>query len=60
MLTKILEDSFRRAWEIGLYESEIYFVSQMFEEDWMPRETIIDYDDGTIDGMPLADSRENE
>jgi hypothetical protein len=32
----------------------------MFEEDWTPRDTIIDYDDGTINGMPLADSREHE
>jgi len=32
----------------------------MFEEDWKPRDTIIDYDDGTVNGMPLEDSREHE
>jgi hypothetical protein len=60
MLTKILEDTFRRAWESNLYKDHFYFVSQIFEEDWLPRDSIIDYDDETINGMPLADSREHE
>jgi hypothetical protein len=42
MLTKILEDIARTVWECDLYEDYLYFVSQMFEEDWMPRDTIID------------------
>jgi hypothetical protein len=57
---RILEDKFHRLWEHGLYEDDLYFVSQMFEEDWMPRDTIIDYDDGTIYGMSPADGRECE
>lgn len=37
----------------NLYEDELYFISQMFEEKWTPRETTIDYGDGTIGDFPL-------
>lgn len=40
--------------ELQLYEHPLYFVSQMFEENWTPRDTVIDYDDGTINDVPLA------
>jgi len=46
-------DMFRRTREANLYEDELYFVSQMFEDDWQPRDTVIDFDDGTIGGVPL-------
>jgi len=36
-----------------LYEDELYFVAQMFEEDWAPRDTTIDFDDGTVKNVPL-------
>jgi len=31
----------------------LYFVSQMFEKDWAPRDTIIDFNDDTVAGVPL-------
>lgn len=39
--------------ELDLYEDDLYFVSQMFEEGWTPRDTIIDYDDGTVGDVAL-------
>jgi hypothetical protein len=36
-----------------LYEHELYFISQMFEENWQPRETTIDYVDGTVSNVGL-------
>ena len=53
MLMNTLEDRIRVAHEIGLYEDDLYFLSQMFEEGWMPRDSIIDYSDDTITGEPL-------
>jgi len=53
MLTNATEDKIRVANEINLYEDDLYFVSQMFEENWMPRDTIIDYSDETILGVAL-------
>jgi hypothetical protein len=37
----------------NMYENELYFVDQMFEENWRPRDTKIDYDSGTIYGGPV-------
>ena len=31
-----------------LYEHALYFVSQLYEDDWTPRDTVIDFDGGTI------------
>jgi hypothetical protein len=53
MLTNTIEDDIRIAHELNLYENDLYFVSQMFEENWAPRDTIIDYTDETILGEPL-------
>ena len=47
------EARFRRTWENEIYEDDFYFVSQMFEDEWMPRDTIIEYNDETISGVPL-------
>src|SRR5450756_2698382 len=33
------EEKFRVAKEIDLYEDDFYFISQMFEEDWVPNDT---------------------
>jgi hypothetical protein len=53
MLTSGSEDRFRRTWEHELYEDDFYFVSQMFEDEWMPRDTVIEYGDETVAGVPL-------
>lgn len=47
------EEKFRVAKEIDLYEDDLYFISQMFEEDWAPRETVIDFEEGTVADVPL-------
>ena len=36
-----------------LYEHDLYFVSQMFEDNWQPRDTRIDFDGGMIYGGPV-------
>ena len=46
-------DKFRTIREGELYENDLYFVSQMFEENWQPRDTRIDYDGGMIHGGPV-------
>jgi hypothetical protein len=48
-------DRFQKAKENNLYEDELYFISQMFEDDWQPRESIIDFDDGTVNNVPLRE-----
>jgi hypothetical protein len=53
MLTNTIEDKIRMNNKYNLYEDDLYFVSQMFEENWTPRDTIIDYTDETILGEPL-------
>ncbi|KAG9233443.1 hypothetical protein BJ875DRAFT_378620 [Amylocarpus encephaloides] len=52
-MVKERQDRIRIAREIGLYEDDLYFLSQMFEEDWMPRDSVIDYSDETITRAPL-------
>lgn len=47
------ENQFNVASSLNLYEDDLYFVSQMFEQDWSPHDTIIDYDDGTVGDVPL-------
>jgi len=60
MLKNVTEDKFRRINEIELYEDDLYFVAQMFEENWMPRDIILDYSDETTSGAPLQPpTREN-
>jgi len=53
MLMENSEDKFRRTLEWGFYEDDFYFVSQMFEEEWTPRDTPIESSDETINGVPL-------
>lgn len=53
VLTDMIEARFRRTWENELYEDDFFFVSQMFEDEWMPRDTDIEYNDETISGVPL-------
>ena len=33
------EDKFRRTIEWEFYEDDLFFVSQMFEDEWSPRDT---------------------
>ena len=53
VLTDMIEARFRRTWENELYEDDFFFVSQMFEDEWMPRDTRIESSDETISGVPL-------
>jgi hypothetical protein len=52
-LINTTENKIRVANQIGLYEDDVYFVSQMFEEDWTPKDTMIDYDEDTVADVPL-------
>ncbi|KAK3296365.1 uncharacterized protein B0H64DRAFT_321485 [Chaetomium fimeti] len=36
-----------------LYEHELYFLSQMFEDNWQPRDTAIDHTEGTVNNVGL-------
>ena len=36
-----------------LYEHELYFISQMFQENWQPQDTIIDRTEGTINDVGM-------
>ena len=47
------EDKIRVSNQFNLYEDDLYFLSQMFEKDWTPRDTVIDYDGGTVGDVPL-------
>jgi len=38
-----------------IYEDELYFISQMFEDDWQPRDSAIEYDDGTVNNVALRE-----
>jgi len=46
---------FRSVREISLYEDEMYFISQMYEDGWQPRDSVIDFDEGTINDVPLRE-----
>ncbi|KAK3365571.1 hypothetical protein B0T24DRAFT_710668 [Lasiosphaeria ovina] len=39
--------------QTDLYEHELYFIAQMFEENWQPRDTIIDRTEGTVNNVGL-------
>lgn len=43
------EDEIRNLHTFGLYEDDLYFVSQMHEKNWTPRDIVIDYREGTVD-----------
>jgi hypothetical protein len=53
MLTNTLGNQFRRIHATDLYEDDLYFVSQMFDKKWAPKDTPIDYSDETVTGEPL-------
>jgi hypothetical protein len=53
LLTNSTAEKIRRTNDNGLYEDDLYFVAQMFEKDWTPRDTEIDFDDRTVGDVPL-------
>ncbi|KAL5325455.1 hypothetical protein ACEPPN_006580 [Leptodophora sp. 'Broadleaf-Isolate-01'] len=48
-MVKEREDEIRNLHTFGLYEDDLYFVSQMHEKNWTPRDIVIDYREGTVD-----------
>ncbi|KAK0642132.1 hypothetical protein B0T16DRAFT_334307 [Cercophora newfieldiana] len=46
-------EEIRYVHEANLYENELFFVSQMFEENWQPRDIEIDTGSETIYGGPV-------
>jgi hypothetical protein len=32
--------------KFAIYEDDTYFISQIYEENWQPRGSVIDYDGG--------------
>jgi hypothetical protein len=55
--TKVLleerEDVVKTNRDNDLYEHELYFLSQMFEDNWQPRDTAIDHTEGTVNNVGL-------
>jgi hypothetical protein len=52
-LLKEREDIIKVNKENNLYEHELYFVAQMFEDNWQPRDTEIDRSEGTVGEVGL-------
>jgi hypothetical protein len=53
-------ERFRLNKELELCEDELYFVAQMFEDDWKPFSPKVDYVDGTVNNAPLRIYYEDE
>jgi hypothetical protein len=53
MTNRCTESEFRNVRLSGLYEDDSYFIAQMYEDNWQPQDSVIDYDDGTINDVPL-------
>lgn len=55
--TKVLfderEDVIKTNRENDLYEHELYFLSQMFEDNWQPKDTVIEHTEGTVNNVGL-------
>jgi hypothetical protein len=49
------ETRMKTAMDNDLYEDELYFISQIFEENWQPRGSVIDFDEGTIYDVKLRE-----
>ena len=47
------EDVIKTNSKLDLYEHELYFIAQMFQENWQPQDTIIDYTEGTINNVGM-------
>jgi len=53
---KMLEEREDRIEDVNkfkLYEDDLYFVAQMHEKNWSPRDTEIDFTEGTVGDVPL-------
>lgn len=49
----VIESVIKTNNELDLYEHELYFVSQMFEENWQPRDTVVDRTEGTVNDLGM-------
>ncbi|KAK0121805.1 hypothetical protein ONS95_010088 [Cadophora gregata] len=52
-MVKEREDQIRDINKFHYYEDDLYFVAQMHERNWTPRDTKIDYTEGTVADVPL-------
>ncbi|KAH7412815.1 hypothetical protein BKA64DRAFT_568269 [Cadophora sp. MPI-SDFR-AT-0126] len=52
-MVKEREEQIRDVNKFDIYEDDLYFVAQMHEKNWTPRDTKIDYTEGTIADVPL-------
>jgi hypothetical protein len=43
----------KRDLELELFEDELYYIAQMFEDDWNPRSTKMDVAIETVNNVPL-------
>ncbi|KAL1840399.1 hypothetical protein VTJ49DRAFT_525 [Mycothermus thermophilus] len=50
-LLKAREEEIKTCKATSLYEHELYFVAQMFEEGWSPRDTAMDFSDDSDEGV---------
>lgn len=48
-----VEDVIKTNRENDLYEHELYFLSQMFEDNWQPKDTVIEHTEGTVNNVGL-------
>lgn len=48
-----LESTFEINRNMEMYEHELYFIAQMFEDNWQPRDTVIDRTEGTVNNVGL-------
>lgn len=53
LVIKEKEQIFKTNQDNELYEHELYFVAQMFEPNWQPRDTVIDHMEGTVNNVEL-------
>jgi hypothetical protein len=53
LLFKERENVIKTNRDNDLYEHELYFVSQMLEDNWQPRDTAIEYTEGTVNNVGL-------
>ncbi|KAH8883017.1 hypothetical protein GQ53DRAFT_664708 [Thozetella sp. PMI_491] len=53
-IVKKKQEEFENLRNLELCEHPLYFVSQLYEENWSPRDKVIEYGDATINDVPLA------
>ncbi|KAK0642135.1 hypothetical protein B0T16DRAFT_421071 [Cercophora newfieldiana] len=53
LMVKEREQIIKTNAELQLYEHELYFIAQMFEPNWQPRDTVIGNEQGTVNNVGL-------